>query len=81
LIRLGLSSVPKIIIKSGEKITIKATFDFLILIPGLGYILDVIIGNSIDIPSLTISYRRAKEEFLKILMNNPNDGKTYQQRN
>ena len=73
LTKLGLRSVAIIIIKSGEKIAIKATFDFLILIPGLGYILDVIIGNSIDIPSLTISYRRAKEEFLKILMNNPND--------
>lgn len=70
-LRAGLRFLAKLCTSFGKKTTVKIVCHFLDIIPGIGSLISLIIGGGLDIPTLIISYKESKTEFLGRLMRKP----------
>jgi hypothetical protein len=71
-IRTGLKIILKIGVGLGKKSAIKIGTTFLDIIPVIGELINVIIGNAIDIPSFKNDFTEAKNEIFQKLRSRPN---------
>ena len=71
--KTGLKIFTKLGVGFGIKTSIKISAAFLYIFPLVGFLIDGIIGNLIDIPTFKKDYEEAKEEFLNILKSKPNN--------
>ena len=70
-IKTGIKIFAKLVVKFGVKTSIKLTTLFLDIFPGVGMLMNVVIGNIIDIPTFNKDFNEAKEEFYEQLRRRP----------
>ena len=72
-VKTGFKFFVKLGVGFGIKTAIKISASFLFVFPAVGFLIEGIIGNIIDIPTFKNDYEVAKEEFLNTLKSRPNN--------
>lgn len=70
--KTGIKLFLKLSVKFGVKTSIKIGSSFLDIFPIVGILINIVIGNIIDIPTFNHNFNEAKEEFLQRLKLRPN---------
>jgi len=70
--KAGIRVLLKLGIGFGKKTSIKIVTSFLTLFPIVGELINIVIGNLIDIPTFQRDFKEAKIEFLQKLKSMPN---------
>ena len=71
-IKTGIRVFVKLAVKFGGKSSIKLSTLFFDIFPGVGTLINGVIGNIIDIPTFNKAFNEAKEEFCEKLKMRPN---------
>ena len=71
-IKTGIKVFAKLAVKFGVRSSIEFSTLFLDIFPGVGTLINAVIGNIIDIPTFNKAFNEAKEEFCEKLKMRPN---------
>ena len=71
-IKTGIKLFLKLGVRFGTKTSIKIGMSFLDIFPIIGELINIVIGNLIDIPTFHIDFKEAQNEFLTELKKRPN---------
>ena len=71
-IKTGIKIFSKLAVRFGIKSTVKIGSSFFYICPLVGELINIVLGNTMDIPTFRIDFNEAKNEFLQKLKSRPN---------